>query len=73
MEPNASTLVYFAFNLDKPISYFFPKPFSPESNLEELSELEKEILIYAKKLELSDQIKVIAQLRALSKLDNDLR
>ncbi len=68
MEPNASTLVYLAFNLNKPISYFFPKPFRPDIDIEDLSELEKEILIYARKLNQSDQVKVVAQLRALSEL-----
>jgi transcriptional regulator with XRE-family HTH domain len=69
MEPNASTLVYLAFNLNKPISYFFPRPYSPESNLEKLSDLEKEILLYAKKLDQRDQLKIAAQLRALSKIE----
>jgi len=70
MEPNASTLVYLAFNLNKPISYFLPMPYNPESNLENLTELEKEILIFTKQLEKSDQIRILAQLRALSKLEN---
>ncbi len=70
MEPNASTIVYLAFTLNKPISYFFPNAFKPGSNLEELTELEKEILLYAQLLGKSDQLKVIAQLRALSKLTN---
>lgn len=68
MEPNASTLVYLAFNLNKPISYFFPKPYSPDSNLKELTEIEKEILIYTKQLENSDQIRILAQIKALSDL-----
>jgi len=68
MEPNASTLVYLALNLNKPISYFFPKPYNPASNLEDLTNLEKEILIFTKQLEKSDQIRILAQLRALSEL-----
>ncbi|MDY6896423.1 MAG: helix-turn-helix transcriptional regulator [Thermotogota bacterium] len=70
MEPNASTLVYLALNLNKPISYFFPKPYNPESNLKELTETEKEILIYTKQLEKSDQVRILAQIKALSDLKN---
>lgn len=69
MEPNASTLVHLAFNLNKPISYFFPDAFSPEKELKELSDIEKEILMYAKKLDQQDQIKIAAQLRALYNLE----
>lgn len=69
MEPNASTLVYLAFNLNKPVSYFFPKPYNPVNNLEDLTDLEKEILLFTKQLEKSDQIRILAQLRALSKLE----
>jgi transcriptional regulator with XRE-family HTH domain len=68
MEPNASTLVYLAFNLNKPISYFFPKPYSPEKRLDELSDLEKEILIYTKLLNQDDKLRILAQLKALHKL-----
>ena len=71
MEPNASTLLLLSYHLNKPIVYFFPDPFKPEIENGELSELEKEILLYAKNLDINDQIKVIAQLRALSELDED--
>ena len=71
MEPNTSTLVFLSYNLNKPILYFFPEPFKPENNINELSQLEKEILMYAKKLNQSDQIRIIAQLRALAELDNE--
>ena len=69
MEPNASTLIYLAFNLNKPISFFFPKEFSPEKDPNDLSDLEKEILIYAKKLDPQDQKRIVAQLRALYELE----
>ena len=69
MEPNASTLVYLAFNLKKPIAYFFPKPYKPDSSLDELSDLEKEILLYAKYLGRNDKLRILAQLRALYNLD----
>ncbi len=69
MEPNASTLVYLAFNLKKPISYFFPKQYKPEIDISELSTLENEILIYLKQLDERDLIKILAQVKVLSKLD----
>jgi len=73
MEPNASTLVYLAFNLNKPISYFFPKPFRPDKNFKELTELEEEILLILTHLDKDDQIRIRAQLIALSKLDENNR
>jgi len=71
MEPNASTLVYLAFNLNKPISYFFPEQFTPDRNLDEISDLEKEILIFINQLDKDDQVKILAQVRALSMLYGD--
>lgn len=68
MEPNASTLVYLAFNLKKPISFFFPDQFTPEKNLGEISDLEKEIIIFINQLDDDDKVKILAQVRALSKL-----
>ena len=69
MEPNASTLVYLAFNLNKPITYFFPKPYNTDINQEELSELEKEIIIYIKKLNKGDQTRILAQIKAISEIE----
>lgn len=71
MEPSSSTLVYLAYNLDNPINYFPPKPLIPDSILNELSVLEKEILILTKKISKIDQIKLEAQSRVLSKLENE--
>jgi len=68
MEPNASTLLYLAFHLKRPISYFFPTPYKPKFELDELSELEKEIVSNSRELKEDDQIRIIAQLRALSAL-----
>lgn len=70
MEPNASTLVYLAFNLNKPISYFFPAQYKPDKGLEELSDLDKEILMYAKHLQHNDKLRILAQLKALNDLDS---
>jgi len=69
MEPNSSTLTFLSFHLNKPISYFFPDRYAPEKNVGELSDLEKEIVRYIKKLEVQDQRKMLAQLIALSKFD----
>ncbi len=68
MEPNASTLTLLSYYLNKPISYFFPDRYTPEKNLGELTDREKEILMYVKQLDKSDQIRILAQLQALSKL-----
>ena len=69
MEPNASTLTFLSYHLNKPISYFFPNRYKPERMLDDLSELEKEILIYVNKLNRNDQVKILAQLKALSDLE----
>ena len=37
MEPNASTLTFLSYHLNKPISYFFPDRYAPEKNLGELT------------------------------------
>jgi len=71
MEPNASTLLSMAYHLNKPISYFFPDRFNPEINLDTLSDLEKEILINVKQLDEDNQARILAQLRALSNLENN--
>lgn len=68
MEPNASTITLLSFHLNKPISYFFPEKYKYENVLEELSDLELEILLYTKKLDSSDQVRILAQIKALSKL-----
>jgi transcriptional regulator with XRE-family HTH domain len=69
MEPNASTLTLLSHYLKKPISYFFPDRYTPEKNLGEFSDIEKEILMYVKQLDPNDQIKIQAQIKALSKLN----
>ena len=71
MEASASTLMALSYHLDKPISYFFPERYKPEIKMNDLSDLEKEILVYSRKLDRNDQIRIIAQMRALSELEND--
>jgi transcriptional regulator with XRE-family HTH domain len=71
MEPNASTLLALLYHLNKPILYFFPELYKPEKNIDELSQLEKEILMYIKKLNQNDKIRILAQLKALSELEKE--
>lgn len=68
MEPNASTLTFLSYHLNKPISYFFPDQYTPEKNMGDLSDQEKEILLFVKHLDESDQVRILVQLKALSKL-----
>ncbi|MHA1280750.1 MAG: helix-turn-helix domain-containing protein [Candidatus Helarchaeota archaeon] len=69
MEPSASTLMSLSYHLNKPISYYFPDQFALEKNLGELTDLEKEIIIYAKQLDRRDQVRILVQLKALSDLE----
>lgn len=66
-EPDAQTLMLLASRLDKPLSYFFPDPYNPDRRFKEevLSELEKELLLQAHKLEKDDLRKLIVQAKAL--------
>ena len=68
MEPSASTLMALSYHLNKPIAYFFPDKFNPEINLRVLSNFEKEVLINIQKLDSEDQMKVLAQLKAIANL-----
>ncbi len=68
MEANASTLTLLSYHLQKPISYFFPDKYSPYKNTDEISDLLKEILIYLNKLDDEDKVRVLAQIKAISKI-----
>jgi len=69
MEPNASTLTLLSYHLNKPISYFFPDRYTPEKDLEELSNIEKELLMNLRKLDERDLLRILVQIKALTKLD----
>lgn len=56
---------YLAFNLNKPISYFFPDPFTLEINSNDLTDLEKEILLFIRKMDKKDQRKILTQIKAI--------
>jgi hypothetical protein len=73
MEPHASTLTFYSYHLNIPISYFSPDRYKPESVLGDLSDPVKEILLYAKQFDKNNQVRIIAQLRALTNLDLDSR
>jgi transcriptional regulator with XRE-family HTH domain len=73
MEPHASTLTFLSYHLNIPISYFSPNRCKPEIELGDLSDPVKEILLHAKQLDKNNQVRIIAQLRALTNLDLDSR
>jgi len=58
-------LLYISYALNKPLLYFFPKEFSYDLEEDDLSTLEKELIIHARQLERSDLRKLIAQARAI--------
>lgn len=68
MEPDASTLLLLAYNLNKPLSFFYPEPYKPDKELDQLTEDEKELLIQTKKLNKDDLKKIIAQIKAIADL-----
>ncbi len=69
MEPNASTLVALSYYLSKSISYFFTEEFQEKINLEDLTILEQDLLAQARRFNLDDLRKLIAQSRALADFD----
>lgn len=67
---SSEEILYLAFALEKPINYFFPKEFINNLRDDELTELEKELLIQVHKLSRDDLRKLIAQVRALADFRN---
>lgn len=59
-------ILYLSYALHKPIPYFFPEEFREEFEEEELSPLQKELIIQARKLSRDDLRKLIAQAKALA-------
>lgn len=72
MQPDAETLLGLCYNLDKPIAYFYPFPYKPFPFSENFSENELELLIQVRRLSEDDLKKVIAQVRALGDLDDQM-
>ncbi len=65
MQPDAETLLNFSHHLGKPITYFYPAPYKPDLQSEELSEKEKELLIQTRRLSEDDLRRIIAQVKAV--------
>ena len=66
---SAEEILYFSYALDKPILYFFPEEFQDKISPEDLTILEKELLTQARRLNMDDLRKLIAQARALADFD----
>lgn len=66
---SAEEILYLSYALDKPIIYFFPKEISYELSEDELSFLEKELLMQVRYLDKDDLRRLIAQARALVELE----
>lgn len=62
-------IVYLSIALNKPISYFFSGPKLRQINQGELTVLEEELLLQAKKLDTDDLKRIIAQIKALVNLN----
>ena len=62
---SAEEILYLSIALDKPIGYFFPKELTEGMGEDELSVLEKELILQARQLSRDDLRKLIAQARAL--------
>jgi transcriptional regulator with XRE-family HTH domain len=69
----ASEVVYLSYALNKPITYFYPTHlFDILIENDELSILEQELLMQAKRLDADDLRRLVAQARALADLlDNN--
>jgi len=71
-EVSASEITYLSYALNKPITYFFPKRLLWEKEGEQnLSPLEKELLMHIRCLDDDDLRRLIAQARALVNFSND--
>jgi len=65
---SAEELLYLIFALNKPVTYFFPEQVTQDLAESDLTILEKELLIQARRLNRDDLRRVIAQSRALAEL-----
>jgi transcriptional regulator with XRE-family HTH domain len=61
-------LMYIMFALNKPINYFFPRQVTQEITEQELTVLEKELIIQARRLNKDDLRRLTAQAQALAEL-----
>ena len=68
MQPDAETLLLLSHFLNRPLDYFYPKPFKPDVSLADLSEDEKSLIIQTRRLSDDDLKRIIAQVKALVEL-----
>ena len=66
IEITAKLIIHLAMNLEKPISYFFPKWIHSYVLPEKISAPEAELLSFARKLSHDDLLRIIIQVRALA-------
>lgn len=65
----AEEIVYLSVALNKPISYFFSSVQVLQNDASELTLLEKELLIQARKLDADNLKRIIAQVKALADMN----
>lgn len=70
MQPDAETLLLLSHHLQKPLEYFYPQPFKPDMNLDDLSEDEKSLIIQTRRLSGEELIRIIAQVKAIAQINH---
>lgn len=65
MKPDAETLLMLSLILEYPLANFFPKKYRRVTKISNLTELESELLIQARRLTEDDLRRIIAQVKAL--------
>jgi transcriptional regulator with XRE-family HTH domain len=68
MEPDAETLLMLSLILEKPLAYFFPKKYRRVTEISNLTDLESELLVQARRLSEDDLKRINAQVKALCEL-----
>jgi len=63
---DAVTLTLVAYTLKKPLTYFFPRNLFAIIDPKELTEFEQELIVNFRELRDDDQVKIIAQIRAIT-------
>lgn len=67
-EVSVSEVVYLSYALNKPITYFFHDWIGEEINVNSLTNMEKELILHSKRLNIDDLKRLIAQAKALADL-----
>lgn len=66
MQPDAETLMDLSVVLAKPLTYFFPSPYGDELRTDKIDDVEKELLLLARRLPKEDLKRLIALAKALA-------